>query len=67
MPISSGGRSPTTCPCPTDKTARMIAEFARDLGKAQNARTIASGLSPAAKLILDADLARRGHDIDEAK
>lgn len=53
-------------PLPTDPAARMIAQAARELGQAPKARSDASGLSPAAKLILNADARRRGAEIDEA-
>jgi hypothetical protein len=52
-------------PLPRDPTARMIAQFAQEIGQAPKARTT-SGLSEAAKLILNADRVRRGADIDEA-
>jgi hypothetical protein len=52
-------------PLPTDKTARMIAQFAQEIGRAPKARTDASGLSPAAKMILNAHRIALGGDVDE--
>jgi hypothetical protein len=51
-------------PLPRDPTAKMIAQFAREIGQAPQART--DGLSPAARLILNASKAARGENIDEA-
>jgi hypothetical protein len=54
-------------PLPTDPVARMIATFAREFGQAPKARSDASSLSPAAKMIINANnLIRNGKDIDEA-
>jgi hypothetical protein len=47
-------------------SAKLIADAARQIGQAREARTDAGSMSSAARTILNADKRRRGHDIDEA-
>jgi hypothetical protein len=53
-------------PLPRDPTARMITQFAIAIGQAPKARTDVSGLSDAARMIVNADKMRNGADFDEA-
>jgi hypothetical protein len=64
--IRRGAVTAADVPLPIDKTARMIAQFARDLGQPTTARPEPGRLSPAAKLIINAHKIALGGDIDEA-
>ena len=54
----------TDAPLPTDATARLIATYALGETAPQNHQPV---LSSTAKMIVNADRARRGEDISEAE